>query len=90
MNSSPFSKVQHTHLNKSFIRRKSHFAAECINFAHKVSLTRSADGGVTGHIAHAVKVYGKADGVKPHTGCRQSRLDARVSRADDRNIAFSC
>ena len=89
MNSSPFSKVQHTHLNKSFIRRKSHFAAECINFAHKVSLTRSADGGVAGHIAHRVQVDGKAHGTQAHAGGGQGGLDARVTRTNHSDIILS-
>ena len=86
----PFSAVEHTVLDAGLVGRPAHLAAERVKLPHEMPLARSADGGVAGHIAHAVKVYGKADGVKPHTGCRQSRLDARVSRADDRNIAFSC
>lgn len=79
MNSSPFSKVQHTHLNKSFIRRKSHFAAECINFAHKVSLTRSADGGVAGTKCHGIKVQAETQCFFAHScGCKRG-LDACVA-----------
>ena len=40
--------VSYTHLER-IVDGAAHFAAERVNFAHQMSLTRAADGGVAGH-----------------------------------------
>ena len=66
-----------------------HLAAERVELADEVALARAADGGVAGHIAHRVEVYGEANGryAEPRGGER--RLDPGVSRADHCDIKFS-
>ena len=51
-----------------------------------MALTAAAHGGVAGHIADAVKTNCKQRGLKSAAGAGKSSLNARVSRAYDRNI----
>ena len=46
--------VEHPVLDAGFIRRLCHLAAEGVELAHEMALSRAADGGVAGHIAHRV------------------------------------
>jgi hypothetical protein len=52
-----------------------------------MALARAADGGVAGHVAHAVEIDREAHGVKPQARRGQGGFDPGVSRAYDRHVA---
>jgi len=85
-----FTKVQHAALQRAFVRRFAHFAAERVHFAHKVALCCAADARVARAVAHSVHVYCEDHRAAAETRRGQSRLNSRVSRADHGNIVFSC
>ena len=85
----PLAQVQHPVLDAGPVRRPGHLAAQGVQLPHQVPLARAADGRVAGHVAHAVQIHGEAQGLQPQTRRGQSRLDARVARADHRNITAS-
>ncbi|MPM83984.1 hypothetical protein SDC9_131054 [bioreactor metagenome] len=81
--------AEHAALQKSGVGGLGHFTAQGINLPHKLTFGRSADAGVTGHVAHAVKVDGHNEGGMPESCCGQPRLNAGMPRTDDDNIIFS-
>ena len=86
----PLAAVEHTVLYAGFVRRARHLAAQSVQLADKMPLAGAADGGVAGHVADAVHVHSEAYRVKPQPRGGEGGLNARVSRADNGNIAFSC
>ena len=66
-----------------------HLAAERVQLAHEVALARAAYGRVAGHVAHAVQVYGEADGGTAQPRGGQRGLNPRVARAYYNYIALS-
>ena len=85
----PFAQVQHPVLDAGFVRGPGHLAAQSVQLPHQVALGGAADGGVAGHVAHAVQIDGKAHRVQPQPCRGQGRLDARVARADDGDVTVS-
>jgi len=81
--------VEHAVLYAGLVGGPAHFAAHGVQLPHQMSLAGAADGGVAGHVAHAVKIYGEAHGVQSHPGGGKRRLNSGVARADHRYIAFS-
>ena len=84
-----FAQVEHPVLDTGLVRRPGHFTPQRVQLPYQVAFARAADGGVAGHVAHAVKVDREADRVQPQSGGCQSGLNARVTCADDGDIAFS-
>ena len=89
VNRRTLAEVQHPVLDAGFVGRFRHLAAEGVELPHQVSLSRAADGGIAGHVAHAVEIYREAHGIKSKARGGKGRLDAGVSRADDRHVACS-
>ncbi len=90
MDGGTLAEIEHPVLDAAGVRRLCHLAAERVQFAHQMSLARPADRGVAGHVAHRVEVDGEDDGAQTEPRGGQSRLDARVARADDGDLIFSC
>ena len=90
MDGRALAKVQRSGLQGHGIRRAPHFAPKGVDLIDQMPLSRSADGGVAGQIGERVKVEGKKDGVRSHTGGGQSRFDSGVTRADYCNLCFPC
>ena len=84
-----FAAVEHAVLDACTVGRTGHFAAERVQLAHELPLAGAADGRIARHIAHAVEVDGKADGVQAEPGGGQRRLNAGVARADDGDVTGS-
>ena len=80
------SPVEHTALDKTGVGGFTHFSAESVNLADKVSLSRAADRGIAGHIRDIVQRNCKHDGFRTQPRRRKSRLHTRVSRADHGNV----
>ena len=83
------SAVQHPVLYGCSVRRLSHLAAEAVELAHEVALRRSAYRGVAGHIAHRVKIDGKAYHPRTEPCGGQSGLDPGMARADYGDVAVA-
>ena len=79
--------VEHAVLDAGFVCRLCHLSAEGVQFPHQMALARAADGGVAGHVAHAVEIDREAHGVKPQARRGQGGFDPGVSRAYDRHVA---
>ena len=84
-----FAKVEHAALYHHFVRRFAHFSAKGVNFAHKVTLCRAADGRVTGHIGNFIKIKRKQTGFCPKAGGGKSRFDSGMACSHYCNIIFS-
>ena len=80
--------VEHTALQEGGVRRQPHFAAQRVDFPHQMPLGGAADGGVTGHIADPVQIDGENRRGAAQPRRRQTRLNTRVSRADNRHLIF--
>ena len=89
VNSRPLAAVEHTVLYAGLVGCLCHLAAQSVQLTHEMPLARAAYGGIAGHIAHAVEVYGKAYRVKSHACGGKRGLYSRVTCADDGYIAFS-
>ena len=89
VDSRAFAAVQQPVLDAGFVGCAGHFTAQGVQFAHQMAFAGAADGGVAGHIAHRVQINGKTDHTTAHPSCRQSGLNAGVSRADNGNIKGS-
>jgi len=89
MHGGPFAAVEHAKLNTSAIGASRHFTAERVKLAHEMPLAGPADVGVARHIAHCVKVYGKADGFHSEPRGGKRGFDTRMPRPDDRYIKLS-
>ena len=78
--------VQKAILDAGAVGGLCHLAAERVQLAHKMALTRAADGGIAGHIADRVQIDRKHDGLQPHPRAGQSGLDPGVARADHGHV----
>ena len=83
------SPVQDAVLDTGPVGSPAHLAPQGVQFPDQVALSGTADGRVAGHIAHRIQVNGEAQGAQPHPGGGQGSLNARVARADDRDVKFS-
>jgi len=81
--------VQDAVLDTGPVGSPAHLAPQGVQFPDQVALSGTADGRVAGHIAHRIQVNGEAQGAQPHPGGGQGSLNARVARADDRDVKFS-
>ena len=81
--------VEHPVLDAGRVGRPGHLASQGVQLPDQVALSRAADGGITGHIAHRVQIDGEAQGAQAQTGGGQSRLDPGVAGADNGDIIFS-
>ena len=81
--------VEHAALQKAFVGRAAHFAAEGVNLPDEMALCRPADGRVAGAIAHRVHIDGEDGRLTAEARRRQSGLNARVPRADDDDVVIS-
>jgi len=86
VDSRALAQVQHPVLDARAIGRLRHLAAERVELAHEMALPRTADGGITGHIADRVQIDRKHDGLQPHPRAGQSGLDPGVARADHGHV----
>ena len=86
MHGRTFSGIEHAHLNQRIIGGETHFSAERIELTNEMSLARSADRGVAGHHADAVKIQRQQQGIQPHTRSGERRLYAGVACADHDNV----
>ncbi len=82
--------VQDAVLDAGPVGGPAHFAPQGVQLPDQVALSGAADGRVAGHIAHRIQVDGEAQGAQPHPGGGQGGLDARMARADDCDVKFSC
>ena len=64
------SEVQHPVLDAAAVCRLGHLAAQRIELANQVPLSRAADGGIAGHIADRVEVDREDDSRKAHPRAR--------------------
>ena len=90
MDRRPLPAVEHPVLDAAAVCRLCHFSAQRVKLPHQMPLSRSADGGVAGHVAHSVQVDGKHKRAQPHPRCGKSGLNAGVPRADDGDIVMPC
>ena len=81
--------IQHLALKKGFVDVQSHLAAKRIDFAHQVSLSRSADGRIARHHGHGFQVDAQQQGVHSHARGNQTRLAAGMSGTYHDYIIFS-
>ena len=85
----PFAPVEQAVLDAGLVGGLAHLAAQRVQLPDEMALAGAADGGVAGHIAHRVQIYGEAQGAHPHPGSGQGSLDAGVAGTDDGDIKFS-
>ena len=76
-------RVQHTGLDRCDIGGKAHLSAERIDFVNKVTLSRTADGGIARQIRHGIKAHSEEQGGNTHAGAGERGFDSGVPRADD-------
>ena len=81
--------VQKAILDAGAVGGLCHLAAERVQLAHKMALTRAADGGVAGHIAHRVKVDGETDRFLPQPRACERGFNAGMARADDGDVVVA-
>ena len=86
MHGGAFAGVEHARLDERIVDGAAHFAAERVNFAHQMSLTRAADGGVAGHEGDGIQIEREQQRIQPHSCTGQRRFTARMARTDDDNI----
>jgi hypothetical protein len=53
-----------------------------------MTFSRTADGGIAGHVTHGIQIDGKEDRVHTKARCCQCRFDTRVPRANYSNATF--
>ena len=90
MNRRPLAAVEHAGLQHIGVGRHPHLAAERVDLPHQVPLGGAADAGIAGHIAHRVEIDGEHGGFAPQPRGGERRLDAGVSRPDDRHFIIGC
>ena len=78
--------VQKAILDAGAVGGLCHLAAERVQLAHKMALTRAADGGVAGHEGDGIQIEREQQRIQPHSCTGQRRFTARMARADDGNI----
>ena len=80
------SPVEHTALNKTSVGGFSHFTAESVYLADKMTLCSSSYRRIAWHICNIVQRYCKHDRFCAKPRCSQSCLNSRVSRSDNSHI----
>ena len=85
----PLAEIEHPVLDAGPVRSFSHLPAEGVKLPHQMALAGAADGGVAGHVSHAVKIDSKADRIHPKPRRGKGGLDPCVARPDHRDIAAS-
>jgi hypothetical protein len=88
MHRRPLAKVKRSRLDGCAIGASAHLAPKRVYLKYQMPLCAPADGGIAGQVCHRVKIYRKKHRIraKPRRGKR--RLNARVPRADNYNVAL--
>ena len=81
--------VQHAALQKGRVRRAPHLAAERVDLAHQMALRRAADRRVARAVSHRIHIDGEYHRLTAEARRGQRRLNARMSRADHRDVICS-
>ena len=81
-----FADVEHSELDGGFIRYDTHLSAQCIDFAHNLSLGNTSDGGVATHLTNLVHIHRYQTGFGTHVcrGC--SSLASGMSSTDNEHV----
>jgi hypothetical protein len=80
--------VQEPKLNAYSVGDLAHDAAECVDFADKMALGDSADGGVAAHLGDEVEVHGDEGGLESHARGGHGGLASGVACADHGDVVL--
>ena len=81
--------IQHAALQKGRVRRAPHLAAERVDLAHQMALRRAADRRVARAVSHRIHIDSEYHRLTAEARRGQRRLNARMSRADHRDVICS-
>ena len=84
-----FAGVEHARLDERIVDGAAHFAAERVNFAHQMSLTRAADGGVAGHEGDGIQSRMLHTGKGPAVHSLRAQADKRAYQQRMKRALFA-
>ena len=79
-------RIEHTHLDQTFVRHLTHGAAERVQLAHKMRLCRPADRWIAGQERDVVEANRAEQRFMAHRRTGQCSLTASVPATDDDDI----
>ena len=90
LNSRTLRTVEHAELDASPIDHAPHQSIERIDLADEMPLAKTADRGVTGHLADGLELMRNERGTRTHAGGGRGCFATRVPTSHNNNVERSC